>query len=55
MQEDTATLDACTEAQGFRVEKPLDPKVRAPALDPTGSGAGGSDSPCDHNLAAGSR
>jgi len=32
------------------VEKPPDPKVRAPALDPTCSGGGGREAPADHNL-----
>ena len=32
------------------VEKPPDPKVRAPVLDPTGSGGEGSAPLTDHNL-----
>ena len=32
------------------VEKPPDPKVRAPALDPTGSGGRGREAPAHHNL-----
>ena len=31
------------------VEKPPDPKVRAPVLDPTGSGGEGGDPLTDHN------